>query len=75
MNKAFFLDLAERAVATYVQVFLGLLIAAGTTGFDLAAIQAAAVAAIPAALSVLKSALALKFAPEAQSPASFAPSA
>lgn len=51
----FLLDLAERTIATYLEAFLGLLLAGPVT--DLSAAKAAAVAAIPAALAVLKGAL------------------
>ena len=67
-STAFFRDLAERAISTYVQTAIGLLIVSGVT--DLAALQTAAVAAIPAALSVVKSVLAEKYAPGTVSPAS-----
>ena len=72
ISRSFLVDLAERAISTYVQGFLGLLIAAGVTSLD--TIQAAAVAAIPAALSVVKSLLAEKFVPGTVSPASLAQS-
>lgn len=48
--------MAERAVATYVQTFLGLVIA--SPGLNIDAVEAALVAAIPAALSVVKSSIA-----------------
>ena len=66
----FWRDLAERAIATYVQVVIGLLIVSGVT--DLAVIQTALVAGIPAALSVVKSILAERYAPGTVSPASLA---
>ena len=69
-TRPFLRDLAERAISTYVQAFLGLLIASGVV--DVAAIEAAAVAAIPAALSVVKSLLAERYAPGTISPASLA---
>ncbi|GAA1111250.1 hypothetical protein [Streptomyces javensis] len=51
-------DIAERAVLTYVEAFLGLLLAAGTTDLvNLSTLQSAAVAAIPAALTILKGAI------------------
>ena len=68
MSKLFLRDLAERAIATYLQSFIGLLIVSGVT--DLQAIQTAAVAAIPAALSVIKSVLAQRYVPDTVSPAS-----
>ena len=71
-SPVFIRDLIERAIATYIQTLLGLLIVSGVT--DLAVVQTAAIAAIPAALSVVKSALAEKYAPGAVSPASLAKS-
>lgn len=56
-SKTFLRDLAERALSTYVQVFLGLLLA-GTFALNIDSLKAAGIAAIPAALSVLKSSLA-----------------
>lgn len=56
-------DIIERAVATYVQVFAGLLTAANVgvdSLADLSTAKTCAVAAFPAALSVLKSAFAVK---------------
>ncbi|WP_354670062.1 peptidoglycan-binding protein [Streptomyces sp. S.PNR 29] len=51
-------DIAERTIATYVQSVLGLMAASSTTDLvSLSAWQAAAVAAIPAGLSALKSTL------------------
>jgi hypothetical protein len=70
-GRIFWHDLAERAISTYVQALLGLLIVSGVT--DLAVVQTAAVAAIPAALSAIKSTLAEKYAPGTISPASLAP--
>lgn len=51
----FFVDLAERTVATYLEAFLGLLLAGQIV--DLSTAKAAAVAAIPAGLAVVKGAL------------------
>jgi hypothetical protein len=51
-------DIAERAVLTYAEAFLGLLLAAGTTSIvDLSTLQSAAVAAIPAGLAIVKGAI------------------
>ena len=72
MSRSFLVDLVERAVATYVQTVIGLLIVSGVT--DLAAVQSAAVAAIPAGLSVVKSVLAERYVPGTVSPASLAQS-
>ncbi len=58
-SRALLLDALERVLSTYVQVFLGLLIASGVTGLD--AVQSAALAAIPAALSALKAVIASRF--------------
>lgn len=52
-----FLDTVERTVAAYVTTFLGLLLATGFDLTDMSAVKAAAVAAIPAALSVVKAAV------------------
>lgn len=54
--KRFLIDTAERAVATYVEVVIGLLLVAGQ--LDLDKIEVALVAAIPAALAVVKAAIA-----------------
>lgn len=71
-NKVWVRDVAERTVATWAQTFLGLLLAGWTTdAVDLTLVQSAAVAAIPAALAVLKGAIAAKV-PGTVSPASLA---
>ncbi|MFF2612702.1 hypothetical protein [Kitasatospora sp. NPDC058046] len=49
------LDLAERTAATYLEAAIGLLLVGGITG--LSSIQSAAVAAVPAGLTVIKGAL------------------
>lgn len=54
----FLLDLAERTGATYAFALLGLLLADGFDLTSVGALKSAAVAAIPAALSVLKGFLA-----------------
>lgn len=56
-TKAFLIDLAERAFATYLQAFIGFLVA-GATEVNLSVIESAGLAAIPAALSVVKSMIA-----------------
>jgi uncharacterized membrane protein len=71
ISRPFLRDLAERAIATYVQVLIGLLMVSGVT--DLSVVKTAAIAAIPAALSVVKSAIAERYAPGTLSPASLAP--
>ena len=53
------LDLAERAALTYVETAAGLLLADSTHMLSLGTLRAAAVAALPAALSAIKSAFAL----------------
>ncbi|WP_435173315.1 holin [Actinacidiphila sp. bgisy145] len=58
MNKRFVLDLIERTAATYVEGVAGLLLANSTGLLDLGADKAAAAAALPAALAVIKAALA-----------------
>lgn len=57
MAKRFVVDFAERVVATYVEVFLGLLIASWASVPEVGALsvlETAAVAAIPTALAALK---------------------
>lgn len=56
-TKTFLIDLAERAIATYIQALIGFLVA-GATELNVSGLQAAALAAIPAALSVAKSLIA-----------------
>ena len=56
-TKAFLIDLAERAIATYLQAFIGFLVA-GATEINVSTLEAAALASIPAALSVAKSLIA-----------------
>ncbi|MCF1592370.1 MULTISPECIES: holin [Streptomyces] len=51
-------DVAERTVLTYVEAFLGLLLAGAVTDIvDLSVLQTASVAALPAALTVVKGAI------------------
>ena len=59
-RKDFIIDLLERSIATYVETFLGLLIASGlgTPADRMALLEKAAIAAIPAALAVAKAGLA-----------------
>jgi hypothetical protein len=57
MNR-YLLDLAERTGATYLVTFLGLLTTNGFDLTDLSAVKAALVAAVPAALTVVKGSLA-----------------
>lgn len=54
----FLLDVVERTLATYAVTFLGLLLASGFDLTSLGALKSAAVAAIPAALTVIKGVLA-----------------
>ncbi|WP_406056211.1 holin [Streptomyces sp. NBC_01077] len=51
------LDTVERTVGTYAVTFLGLLLADGFDLTSLGALKAAAIASVPAALSVVKAAL------------------
>lgn len=53
----FLTDLAERVASTYVVAFLGLLLADGVDLTSVGTIRAAAIAALPAALSVIKGVL------------------
>lgn len=52
-----FRDIAERTLAAYATTWLGLLLADGFDLTSVGALKAAAIAAIPAALSVVKGAL------------------
>ncbi|MEW2545138.1 hypothetical protein AB0910_05035 [Streptomyces sp. NPDC047002] len=58
MNRAFLLDLVERTVATYLEAGAGLLLADSTHLLSLGSQRVAAIAALPAALTVVKGALA-----------------
>jgi hypothetical protein len=51
------LDTLERTAAAYITTLLGLLLADGVDLTDLGALKAAALAAIPAGLSVVKAAV------------------
>lgn len=51
------LDTVERTLAAYVTTFLGLLLADGFNLADVSALKAAAIASVPAALSVVKAAV------------------
>jgi len=54
-----FVDMFERAVATYVEAFLGLLLVNWQSNVvDLSTFQSAAIAAVPAGLAVIKAGLA-----------------
>ena len=55
LTRAFLADLAERAAAQYVESFLGFLLVADR--LDLSTVGVAALAALPAVLSLLKNAL------------------
>lgn len=59
-SSKFVIDAAERVALTYIEAFVGLLIADGLSPFDVDALTAAAVAAVPAALAMLKVVLASK---------------
>lgn len=61
MTKQFMVDAFERVVATYIETFLGLVIASAFVDsgkLNMGAVTAAAVAALPAALSLVKSLIA-----------------
>jgi hypothetical protein len=58
MNKKYWVDVVERVVATYVEVFLGLVIGSAFVDsgkLNMGAVTAAGIAALPAALSLIKS--------------------
>lgn len=56
MDRRLLIDIAERTLFTYLEVFLGIVIADGFTDglVDMTVLQTAAVSALPAALAVLK---------------------
>jgi len=53
-NRVFWKDLLERVIATYLQSFVGLLLATSGGLVSFGAVRAAAVSAIPATLAVIK---------------------
>lgn len=61
MSSKVLADIVERTLAAYVTTFLGLLIADGANLASVSAVKAAAIAAIPAALSVIKGAIGSRF--------------
>ena len=69
-NSTWLRDTFERTASTYIQTLLGLVLAAGVTSWDVSTLKAAALAAVPAALAVIKAALAARV-PGTISPASF----
>ncbi|MEV6674075.1 holin [Streptomyces sp. NPDC051162] len=64
LSKKVLLDILERTLAAYVTTFLGLLIADGFDLTDVSALKAAAIASLPAALSVIKGAIGSRFGDE-----------
>lgn len=70
-DKVWIRDTVERVVATYLQTVLGLLIAVQATDLSIDFLQAAAMSGVPAALAVLKAAIARKV-PGTMSPSSLA---
>lgn len=57
--KKYLIDVAERTVWTYIETLVGLLAVSGP--LNLSAIEAAAVAALPAAAAIVKGAIAGQF--------------
>lgn len=57
LNRAFLTDLADRTVSTYLQSFLGLELSNVANLTSIGATKVAALAALPAALAVLKAAV------------------
>lgn len=55
------IDLAERVLGAYILAFAALILADGFDFTNLGALKAAALAAVPAAISVIKGFLARKF--------------
>ncbi len=61
MMKQWLRDTAERVLATYLEVWLGLVIASKLDVLDVTSLKAFTIAAIPSALVVLKAAVATKY--------------
>lgn len=61
ITREFLVDAAERIVATFVEAFIGLLLASESSIIAVSTWQAAAVAAIPAVLSAAKAIIARHF--------------
>ena len=60
MNSQFIIDVGERAAATFVQAFVGVLGSVQLADLDVSILETALVAGISAATSILKSAAASK---------------
>ncbi|MGW1074065.1 holin [Streptomyces sp. NPDC002537] len=60
-SKKLLVDIAERTLAAYVTTFIGLIIADGFDLTSVSALKAAAIASLPAALSVIKGAIGSRF--------------
>lgn len=56
--RAWLIDTVERVVATWVEAFIGFLLAANVTNIGWSLVECAAWSAVPAALAVLKAAVA-----------------
>lgn len=69
--KNWLIDTLERTLATYVQAFLGLILARPAFDIEWSTVKCLAVASLPAALAVVKAAVASRV--HGQSPASLAP--
>jgi hypothetical protein len=70
--KQWLIDMGERALFTFLETFLALVLASGTDWLNLSTIRAAGIGALAAALAVVKAAIASRKT-EAVSPASLAP--
>jgi hypothetical protein len=69
--KQWLIDTAERALFTFLETFLALVLAAGTDWLNLSTIRAAGIGALAATLAVVKAAIASR-TPDTVSPASLA---
>jgi hypothetical protein len=54
LTRAWLIDAAERIAATFVEAFMAIIIAAGTTSVNMSTVKAAAVAGFTAVLSFVK---------------------
>jgi hypothetical protein len=69
--KQWLIDTGERALFTFLETFLALVLAAGTDWLNLSTVRAAGIGALAATLAVVKAAIASR-TPDTVSPASLA---
>jgi hypothetical protein len=69
--RSWLIDTGERALFTFLETFLALVLAAGTDWLNLSTVRAAGIGALAATLAVVKAAIASR-TPDTVSPASLA---